>query len=181
MIVESMPAQSDRSREEHRQQQLRRAVIASAIGTSIEWYDFFLYGVAAALIFPQKFFPNSEPFIGTLLAFSTYFVGFVARPVGAVIFGHLGDRVGRKTSLIATLLLMGISTAGIGLVPSYETIGSWGAVLLTLGRVMQGIGVGGEWGGFSGLVLAIPAAGCLKVYAKDALAAYRQSAWYRAP
>jgi metabolite-proton symporter len=124
-----------------------RAVIASAIGTSIEWYDFFLYGVAAALVFPQKFFPRSDPYMGALLSFSTYFVGFAARPVGAAIFGHFGDRIGRKTSLIATLLLMGFSTAAIGLVPDYDHIGIWGAVLLTICRVMQGIGVGGEWGG----------------------------------
>ena len=130
-----------------RRRQIVRAVVASAVGTSIEWYDFFLYGVAAALVFPQKFFPHSDPFTGTLLAFSTYFVGFAARPVGAAIFGHYGDRIGRKTSLIATLLLMGISTAGIGLVPDYDRIGIWGAVLLTIGRVAQGIGVGGEWGG----------------------------------
>jgi metabolite-proton symporter len=131
---------------EHRRQ-LVRAVIASAIGTSIEWYDFFLYGVAAALVFPQKFFPRSDPYMGALLSFSTYFVGFAARPVGAAIFGHFGDRIGRKTSLIATLLLMGFSTAAIGLVPDYDHIGIWGAVLLTICRVMQGIGVGGEWGG----------------------------------
>ena len=115
--------------------------------TSIEWYDFFLYGVAAALVFPQKFFPRSDPYMGALLSFSTYFVGFAARPVGAAIFGHFGDRIGRKTSLIATLLLMGFSTAAIGLVPDYDHIGIWGAVLLTICRVMQGIGVGGEWGG----------------------------------
>jgi metabolite-proton symporter len=125
----------------------RRAIIASATGTTIEWYDFFLYGVAAALVFPAKFFPNSDPFTGTLLAFSTYFVGFVARPVGAALFGHYGDRIGRKTALIATLLLMGGATVGIGLVPGYNQIGIWGAVLLTLFRVVQGIGVGGEWGG----------------------------------
>ena len=122
-------------------------MIASAIGTSIEWYDFFLYGVAAALVFPQKFFPRADPYMGALLSFSTYFVGFAARPVGAAIFGHFGDRIGRKTSLIATLLLMGFSTAAIGLVPDYDHIGVWGAVLLTICRVMQGIGVGGEWGG----------------------------------
>src|SRR5713226_6257864 len=116
-----------------RRHHLLRAVVASAIGTSIEWYDFFLYGVAAALVFPQKFFPKSDPYTGTLLAFSTYFVGFAARPVGAAIFGHVGDRVGRKSSLIATLLLMGISTASIGLVPGYDTIGIWGGVLLTIG------------------------------------------------
>ena len=132
---------------DQRRRQIVRAVIASAVGTSIEWYDFFLYGVAAALVFPQKFFPRADPFTGTLLALSTYFVGFAARPVGAAIFGHYGDRIGRKASLIATLLLMGFSTAGIGLVPDYDQIGIWGAVLLTIGRVMQGIGVGGEWGG----------------------------------
>ncbi|MBI4473572.1 MAG: MHS family MFS transporter [Acidobacteria bacterium] len=130
-----------------RSQQMVRAVVASAVGTTIEWYDFFLYGVAAALVFPQKFFPQSDPFVGTLLSFSTYFVGFAARPLGALIFGHFGDRVGRKASLIATLVLMGVATIGIGFVPAYETIGIWGAVLLTFGRVLQGIGVGGEWGG----------------------------------
>ena len=132
---------------EKRRQQMVRAVVASAVGTTIEWYDFFLYGAAAALVFPQKYFPQSDPFTGTLLSFSTYFVGFAARPVGAAIFGHYGDRVGRKASLIATLVLMGIATIGIGFVPSYESIGIWGAVLLTVGRVFQGIGVGGEWGG----------------------------------
>lgn len=130
-----------------RRSQLRRAIVASAVGTSIEWYDFYLYGSAAVLIFPQKFFPASDPFIGTLLSYSTYFVGFVSRPLGAAIFGHFGDRMGRKVSLIATLMLMGIATAGIGLVPGYDQIGIWGAVLLTFGRLLQGIGVGGEWGG----------------------------------
>jgi metabolite-proton symporter len=124
-----------------------RAVTASAAGTTIEWYDFFLYGVAAALVFPQRFFPESDQFVGTLLAFSTYFVGFAARPIGAALFGHYGDRMGRKASLVATLVLMGVSTIAIGLVPGYDQIGIWGAVLLTLLRVLQGIGVGGEWGG----------------------------------
>src|SRR5579872_2592955 len=119
------------------QGQLLRAVTASAIGTTIEWYDFFLYGVAAASVFPKKFFPGSDPFIATLLSFSTYFVGFAARPIGAAIFGHYGDRVGRKALLIITLVLMGVSTMGIGLVPGYDTIGIWGAVLLTIGRVLQ--------------------------------------------
>ena len=126
---------------------MRRAIVASSVGTSIEWYDFYLYGAAAALVFPEKFFPASDPFMGTLLSYSTYLVGFVSRPVGAAIFGHFGDRLGRKVSLIATLLLMGIATAGIGLVPGYDQIGMWGAVLLTVGRMLQGIGVGGEWGG----------------------------------
>jgi MFS family permease len=127
--------------------QLVRAVTASAIGTTIEWYDFFLYGVAAASVFPKKFFPGSDPFVGTLLSFSTYFVGFAARPIGAAVFGHYGDRVGRKALLITTMMLMGVATVGIGLVPSYDVIGIWGAVLLTLGRVMQGLGVGGAWSG----------------------------------
>ncbi len=122
-------------------------MIASAVGTSIEWYDFFLYGVAAALVFPHRFFPTSDPVTGTLLAFSTYFVGFIGRPIGAAVFGHYGDRIGRKASLVATLLLMGVATMAIGLVPDYSRIGIWGAVLLTAGRVVQGIGVGGEWGG----------------------------------
>src|SRR5687768_7214607 len=106
-----------------RRRMMRRAVVSSAAGTTIEWYDFFLYGVAAALVFPQKFFPGSDPYVGTLLAFSTYFVGFVARPFGAVLFGHYGDRMGRKAALIATLLLMGAATVGIGLVPDYSRIG----------------------------------------------------------
>lgn len=126
---------------------LVRAVTAAAIGSAIEWYDFFLYGVAAALVFPKLFFPQSDPFTGVLLAFSTYFVGFLARPLGAAIFGHWGDRVGRKATLVATLVLMGLSTVVIGLIPSYATIGLWGGVLLVLMRVLQGIGVGGEWGG----------------------------------
>src|SRR5438034_10659 len=141
-----MPVKST-GQHQSRRTHLIRAVVASAIGTSIEWYDFFLYGAAAALVFPNQFFPRSDPYTGTLLAFSTYFVGFAARPVGAVIFGHLGDRLGRKTSLIATLLLMGVSTAVVGLVPGYDRIGVWGAVLLTAARALQGIGVGGEWGG----------------------------------
>jgi metabolite-proton symporter len=124
-----------------------RAVVASAVGTAIEWYDFFLYGVAAALVFPQRFFPQSDPLTGTLLSFSTFFVGFIGRPIGAAIFGHYGDRIGRMTSLVATLLLMGLATMSIGLVPDYSRIGIWGGVLLTVGRIVQGIAVGGQWGG----------------------------------
>jgi metabolite-proton symporter len=130
-----------------RRKMLVRAVTASAVGTTIEWYDFFLYGVGAALVFPRLFFPSSEPLVATLLAFSTFFVGFVARPVGAALFGHYGDRIGRKALLVTTLILMGVATMGIGLVPSYATIGIWGAVLLTIGRAIQGIAVGGEWSG----------------------------------
>ena len=126
---------------------LRRAVIASTIGTAIEWYDFFLYGIAAGLVFGKLYFPNEDPLTGTLLAFGTYFVGFAARPIGAAIFGHYGDRVGRKATLIATLLCMGIATFLVAFVPTYESIGIWGAVILTVLRAFQGIGVGGEWGG----------------------------------
>src|ERR1700723_2857970 len=127
--------------------QLRKAVIASTIGTAIEWYDFFLYGTAAGLVFGKLFFPNSDVYSGTLLAFGTYFVGFAARPVGAAIFGHYGDRIGRKATLIATLLFMGLATFFVAFVPTYSSIGIWGAIILTVLRALQGIGVGGEWGG----------------------------------
>jgi metabolite-proton symporter len=127
--------------------QLTRAVIASTIGTSIEWYDFFLYSTVTGLVFAKLFFPKSDPLTGTLQAFLIYAVGFLARPVGAAIFGHFGDRLGRKAALIATLLLMGIATFLVGFVPGYATIGIWGAVWLTVLRFVQGIGVGGEWGG----------------------------------
>jgi MFS family permease len=131
---------------EHRRQ-LHRAVIASTIGTTIEWYDFFLYSIVTGLVFARLYFPQSEPLIGTLQAFGIYAVGFVARPVGAAIFGHYGDRIGRKSTLIATLMLMGAATFLVAFVPTYEQIGVWGAVLLTLLRFLQGVGVGGEWGG----------------------------------
>jgi metabolite-proton symporter len=127
--------------------QLRKAVIASTIGTTIEWYDFFLYGTAAGLVFGKLYFPNSDPLAATLLAFGTYFIGFIGRPIGAAIFGHYGDRIGRKATLIATLLCMGIATFLIAFVPTYSSIGIWGAILLTVLRALQGIGVGGEWGG----------------------------------
>jgi MFS family permease len=131
---------------EHRRH-LRRAVVASTIGTAIEWYDFFLYSVVTGLVFAPLYFPNNDPLSGTLNAFGIYAVGFVARPIGAAIFGHYGDRLGRKSALIATLLLMGIATFLVALVPPYSSIGIWGAVILTLLRFVQGIGVGGEWGG----------------------------------
>ena len=127
--------------------QLRRAVIAATVGTTIEWYDFFLYSVVTGLVFAKLFFPKSDPLVGTLEAFTIYAVGFVARPIGAAIFGHYGDRIGRKSTLIATLLLMGIATFLVALVPTYEQIGIWGAVILTVLRFIQGVGVGGEWGG----------------------------------
>jgi MFS family permease len=148
-VVEGPTALTD-AKEQRRQ--VVKAVSASAIGTVFEWYDFLLYGVAAATVFPQKFFPAVDPFVGTLLSFSTVFVGFAARPVGAAIFGHYGDRLGRKALLIVTMMTMGVATVGIGLVPSYETIGIWGAVLLTIGRLVQGMSIGGEWSG--GVLLA---------------------------
>ena len=122
-------------------------MVASTVGTSIEWYAFFLYGTAAALVFPKLFFPDSSQYAGVLASFAIYAVGFIARPIGAAIFGHYGDRIGRKSTLIATLMLMGLATFAVALVPTYESIGIWGAVILTVLRFIQGVGVGGEWGG----------------------------------
>jgi MFS family permease len=124
-----------------------RAVAASTVGTTIEWYDFFLYGTASALVFPQVFFPGHSVYSGILLSFGTQFVGFAARPIGAMIFGHYGDRIGRKATLISTLLLMGTATFLMGLMPSYAAIGAAAPILLIVLRIAQGIGVGGEWGG----------------------------------
>ncbi|RFC70648.1 MFS transporter [Streptomyces sp. AcE210] len=124
-----------------------RAVVASTVGTAIEWYDFFLYGTAAALVFPHLFFPGQSDYTGVLASFATQFVGFAARPVGAAIFGHFGDRAGRKSTLVVTLLLMGVSTVLIGCLPTYDSIGLAAPILLVVLRVAQGIGVGGEWGG----------------------------------
>jgi len=126
---------------------LIEAVVASTVGTTIEWYDFFLYGVMAALVFPRLFFPTVDPFLGQILSFLTFTAGFVARPLGGVIFGYLGDRIGRKSTLVATLLLMGLSTVAIGLLPTADSIGVAAPFLLTSLRFLQGIGVGGEWGG----------------------------------
>jgi MFS transporter, MHS family, shikimate and dehydroshikimate transport protein len=126
---------------------IRTVALASFIGTTIEWYDFFLYGTASALVFNRLFFPTIDPLMGTLAAFGTNFVGFFARPVGGIIIGHFGDKVGRKSMLVLTLMIMGIATFLIGLLPTYEQIGPWAAVLLVLLRVAQGFGVGGEWGG----------------------------------
>src|SRR6185295_17528332 len=131
---------------DHRKQ-LRRAVIASAVGTTIEWYDFFIYGIVTGLVFAKLYFPQSDPLVGTLQAYAVFFVGFLSRPIGAAIFGHYGDRIGRKSALIATLLLTGLATFAVGLVPTYAQIGVWGAVLLVVFRFIQGIGVGGEWSG----------------------------------
>src|SRR5262249_53554227 len=120
---------------------------ASVVGTAIEWYDFFLYGTAAAIVFPEVFFPKSSTYAGTLSAFATYAVGFAARPVGAAIFGHWGDRIGRKATLIVTLLTMGISSALIGVLPGTGSIGVAAPILLIVLRIAQGIAVGGEWSG----------------------------------
>lgn len=121
--------------------------MASLIGTTIEWYDFFLYGIAAALVFNRLFFPTFDPLAGTLAAFGTYAVGFVARPVGGVVIGHFGDRVGRKSMLVFTLVLMGVATCLIGMLPTYQQVGPWAAAALVVLRIVQGFGVGGEWGG----------------------------------
>src|SRR6516225_9739535 len=126
---------------------LVEAVIASTIGTTIEWYDFFLYGLMAATVFRPLYFPEFDPFIGQILSLATFTVGFFARPLGGILFGHLGDRIGRKSTLVATLLLMGLSTLAIGLLPTANRIGVAAPLLLTLLRFLQGLGVGGEWGG----------------------------------
>ena len=126
---------------------VRLVAVASFIGTTIEWYDFFLYGTAAALVFNRLFFPTFDPLMGTLAAFGTYAVGFFARPVGGIVIGHYGDKIGRKSMLVLTLVVMGVATFLIGLLPTYEQIGPWAAVGLVLLRVAQGFGVGGEWGG----------------------------------
>ncbi len=126
---------------------LRRVIMASLVGTTIEWYDFFLYGSAAALVFSHVFFPQSDPFTGTLLSFGTYAVGFVARPIGGIVFGHYGDRIGRKKLLMLSLVLMGVATMLIGLLPGYAQIGIWAPVALIVLRLVQGFAVGGEWGG----------------------------------
>ena len=145
---------SDTSLDEAEQaSQLRRAVIAGAVGGVIEWYDFFLYSVVTGLVFAKLYFPQSDPLVGTLQAFAIYGVGFVARPFGAFLFGHYGDRIGRKATLIATLVLMGVATVAVAFVPTYSQIGIWGAVILVFLRFVQGVGVGGEWSG--GVLLAM--------------------------
>ena len=126
---------------------LKRVVFASLIGATVEWYDFFLYGVVAGIVFNQLYFPSGDPVISTLLAYTTFAVGFVTRPLGGVIFGHFGDRIGRKSMLILTLMIMGVATFLIGLVPTYAQIGVWAPISLLALRVLQGIGLGGEWGG----------------------------------
>lgn len=126
---------------------VKKVALASLVGTTIEWYDYFIYGTTAALVFNQLFFPAFSPLAGTLLAFATFAVGFFARPLGGVIFGHYGDKIGRKAMLVTTLLLMGVATFLIGVLPSFETIGVWAPILLVVLRIVQGLGLGGEWGG----------------------------------
>jgi MFS family permease len=137
----------DQMSDSEHQTRLRRAVIASTVGTTIEWYDFLIYSTVTGLVFGKVYFPGSDPLVSTLQAFGVFFIGFAARPIGAMIFGHYGDRIGRKATLIVTLLMTGIATAAVGLVPGYDTFGVWGAIILTVLRLIQGIGVGGEWGG----------------------------------
>src|SRR5580693_9731428 len=127
--------------------QLRRALVASTVGSVIESYDFLLYVLIAPLVFAKLYFPSSDPLVGTLQAFGIYAVGFISRPLGAAFFGHYGDRIGRKVTLIATLLITGLATFAVGFVPGYASIGIWGAIILTGIRFIQGIGVGGEWSG----------------------------------
>src|SRR5438270_4006588 len=146
-MSDAVPGSAVAMAPEERRKQLVRAVIASTVGTSIEWYDYFLFGTMASLVFPHLFFPKSDVLAGTLNSYAIFFVGFLARPVGAWIFGTYGDRIGRKATLIATLLLMGIATFLIGVMPTHAQIGVWAAVILTALRLCQGLGVGGEWGG----------------------------------
>ncbi|QRZ14824.1 MHS family MFS transporter [Paracoccus methylovorus] len=138
----------DQKTAENQAVKARRAGIASFVGTTIEWYDFYIYGLAASLVFGDLFFSkNMDPGVATLLSFATFWVGFLGRPVGGVIFGHLGDRIGRKTTLVITLMMMGVATTFIGLLPTYETIGFWAPIGLVILRFIQGVAVGGEWGG----------------------------------
>ena len=143
------PASEDVAPETHQvtRKDVRTAVSSSTIGTSIEWYDFFLYGTAAGLVFDRLFFPTTDPVVGTLLAYATFAIGFVARPLGGLVFGHLGDKVGRKRTLVTTMYIMGIATFLIGAVPTYDQIGLWAPVILIVLRIAQGIAIGGEWGG----------------------------------
>lgn len=138
---------------------LRRVLVSSVAGTAIEWYDFFLYATAAALVFPRLFFPSFDPVTGTLASFSTFAIGYLARPFGAIIFGHFGDKIGRKTTLVTTLMIMGLSTFIIGLMPTYGVIGIWAPILIVALRLCQGLGVGGEWGGAVVIVVeSVPSA-----------------------
>lgn len=129
------------------QRTIRRVVISALVGSSLEWYDFFLYGVVAGIVFNKLYFPGADPVVATMLAYATFAAGFVTRPLGGIIFGHFGDKIGRKSMLVMTLMIMGVATFLIGLIPTYEQIGMAAPLLLLLMRMLQGIGLGGEWGG----------------------------------
>jgi hypothetical protein len=144
--VDQHPDQ-DTNPPEYNTKQARKAGITAFVGTTIEWFDFYIYGTASALVLGPLFFPDASPAVGTLAAFATFAVGFVARPVGGVVFGHFGDKFGRKNAVIITLALMGLGTVGVGLLPTYSQIGIWAPILLVALRVLQGIAMGGEWGG----------------------------------
>ncbi len=145
--IEAVKPGADAPTAAERSARMRAIVVASVIGTTVEWYDFLIYGTAAALVFNKLFFPSFDPFVGTLAAFGSYAVGFVARPLGGAVFGHFGDRTGRKTMLTLTMLIMGAGTFLIGCLPTYASIGVWAPILLIVLRLLQGIGIGGEWGG----------------------------------
>ena len=140
--------------------EIKRVVVSSVIGTAVEWYDFLIYGTATALVFNKLFFPLSDPALSTIAAFGTYAVGFVARPFGGILFGHYGDRFGRKSALVTTLMIVGLSTFGIGLLPGYDTAGVLAPALLVGLRFVQGLGVGGEWAG--AVVAAVAGLGRLR-------------------
>src|SRR5918997_3781210 len=141
------PSPAPPERPERSAREVRKVAFASLVGTSIEWYDFYIYGLAAVTVFAPQFFPKTSTFTGTLAAFATFAVGFIARPIGGVVFGHLGDRIGRKATLVTTLVTMGVATTLIGALPTYATIGALAPVLLVVLRLVQGFAVGGEWGG----------------------------------
>lgn len=152
-MATTLPAAAVAAPQEHeesdveRRRRLRIVVAASLLGTTVEWYDFFLYATAAGLVFSKVFFPNETSLVGTLLAFATFAVGFVMRPIGGLVFGHIGDRIGRKRSLALTMLIMGVATALIGVLPTAAQIGAWAPVLLLTLRILQGFALGGEWAG----------------------------------
>lgn len=150
--------------------QLRRVAAGSMIGTAVEWYDYFVYGLLAALIFNELFFPSFDPVVGTIAAFLTFAIGFVARPIGSVIFGHIGDRIGRRNTLVLTIIIMGVSSGCIGLLPSYDSIGVWAPILLVVLRVIEGLSLGGEWGG--AIVLSVEHAPSKKVAFYGAMPQY---------
>ena len=150
---------------------LRRVVAASLIGATVEWYDFFLYGMVAGIVFNKLYFPAHDPVVSTLLAYTTFAVGFVTRPLGGVIFGHFGDRIGRKSMLILTLMIMGVATVLIGLLPTYPQIGVAAPILLLVLRVLQGIGLGGEWGGAVAMTYEYAtrtSAACMRAFRRSA-------------